>query len=247
MGLFQHKKKSSTDDALFNEQHFFDENFREELRNHGRWYFEKVINENGALFKQDLDATITELNGELKGHINEQLDVAIAKVSVELQGHVTKQLEEQFAEHNKAIQEAQDIALQQMATSAQNLAQQHKQLGETLEKAITDQQATLATTFEDSKAQITKMKDTQGLTLQWLAQSVQALQQQHEQLTTTLQKNVAEQKAMLVDVFEQNMAQVIEHYLLNALGDQYDLKSQLPSIIKQMELNKQAIVDDMKS
>lgn len=51
---------------------------------------------------------------------------------------------------------------------------------------------------------------------------------------------------MLVDAFEQNMAQIIEHYLLGALGDQYDLKAQLPSIIKQMQDNKQAIVDDMK-
>ena len=42
------------------------------------------------------------------------------------------------------------------------------------------------------------------------------------------------------------MAQVVEHYLLGALGDQYDVKAQLPSIIKQLEDNKQVIVDDMK-
>ena len=42
------------------------------------------------------------------------------------------------------------------------------------------------------------------------------------------------------------MARIIEHYLLEALGDQYDLKAQLPAIIQQLETNKQAIVDDMK-
>jgi hypothetical protein len=38
MGLFQHKhdpKKSPSDDLLPEEEHFFDEYFREELRNHG--------------------------------------------------------------------------------------------------------------------------------------------------------------------------------------------------------------------
>jgi hypothetical protein len=51
---------------------------------------------------------------------------------------------------------------------------------------------------------------------------------------------------MLVTAFESNMAQIVEHYLLGALGDQYDLKAQLPSIIKQMEANKDVIVEDMK-
>ena len=65
-------------------------------------------------------------------------------------------------------------------------------------------------------------------------------------LTSTLQKNVADQQNMLVDSFQDNMAAIVENYLLGALGDQYDLKAQLPAIIKQMEDNKQAIVDDMR-
>ena len=47
MGLFHHKqskKDSGADDE--NQDQFFDEYFREELRNRGRWYFEKVITEN---------------------------------------------------------------------------------------------------------------------------------------------------------------------------------------------------------
>jgi hypothetical protein len=54
------------------------------------------------------------------------------------------------------------------------------------------------------------------------------------------------QEEALINGFESNMARIIEQYLLGALGDQYDLKAQLPSIIGQMEANKQAIVDDMK-
>jgi hypothetical protein len=39
---------------------------------------------------------------------------------------------------------------------------------------------------------------------------------------------------------------VVEHYLVGALGDQYDLKTQLPSILASLEENKQTIVDDVK-
>jgi hypothetical protein len=42
------------------------------------------------------------------------------------------------------------------------------------------------------------------------------------------------------------MAVVVEHYLLGALGEQYDMKAQLPMIIKQMDANKKAMMDDMK-
>jgi hypothetical protein len=90
------------------------------------------------------------------------------------------------------------------------------------------------------------MKEAQDAALKWLNQSAQALNDQYQTINTTLQKNVAAQQEMLVSGFQSNMAAIVEHYLLGALGDQYDLKAQLPAIIKQMEENKQAIADDMK-
>ena len=72
------------------------------------------------------------------------------------------------------------------------------------------------------------------------------MQEQQQQLSAMLQQGIAKQQEMMITTFEDNMAQIVEHYLLGALGDQYDMKAQLPSIIKQMEENKQAIADDMK-
>lgn len=250
MGLFQHKqqgaKKSSNEDIIAAEEHFFDEYFREELRNHGRWYFEKVINENGELFKRDLEETIKQVNIELKEHVTEQLDAAIAQVNTELKDHTTKQLEAQFTEYSKSLKEAQDDALKTVVESSKKLQQQHDQLRVALEKNVTDQQDILHAAFDENKAQIVAMKDAQDAALKWLNQSAQALHDQYQQISTTLQKGVTEQQDMLVGAFENHMTEIVEHYLLGALGDQYDLKAQLPSIIKQMEANKQAIVDDMK-
>ncbi|MGV9001390.1 MAG: hypothetical protein ACOH18_00315 [Candidatus Saccharimonadaceae bacterium] len=249
MGIFQHKqdpKKSPSDGLLPEEEHFFDEYFREELRNHGRWYFEKVINENGDIFKRELQETIAQVNVDLKEHVTRQLDSAIAQVNQELKEHTTKQLEAQFNDYSTTLKEAQALALQTMTESAQTLKDQHEALRTVLEKNVADQQALLHNAFDENKIQITAMKEAQDAALKWLNQSAQALHDQYQQMSTVLQKNVTDQEEMLVGAFQSKMAAIVENYLLGALGDQYDLKAQLPAIIKQMEENKTAIVDDMK-
>lgn len=242
MGLFRGKSKTPADDV----QHFFDQNFREELRNHGRWYFEKIINENGALFKEDLDATIAHLSEDLKENASKQLNDALVELDADLKEHVTKQIDEKFAEHSKTMEDAQGVALQAMANSAQALQDQYAQLTAQMQQNIAEQEALLVKSLETSKAQVAQMNESQAAALQWLTASVKALQDQHQLLIAQLQQGVDEQKAMLVDVYEQNMAQIIDHYLRATLGEQLDLKTQLPAIIKQMEANKQAITDDMK-
>ncbi|HMI09657.1 MAG TPA: hypothetical protein VK497_04675 [Candidatus Saccharimonadales bacterium] len=249
MGLF-HKQKSqnglSDEEAAELEGHFLDENFREELRNHGRLYFEKVINENARLFKEDLDATIVQVNTELKDHVVGRLDASIVRINDELKEHITKQLDDQFSQYGKVLKDAQDTALQSLSSSAQAVQEQHQQLSATLQKSIANQNVMATSLFEKNMAGMTATKEAQDAALQTLNGSVQAVQEQSQKLITTLQENIAKQEEALMRAFEGNMARVIEHYLLGALGDQYDLKAQLPSIIQQMEDNKQAILDDMK-
>ena len=249
MGLFQKqqpKRKSPEEEAFDIEQHFFDENFREELRNHGRLYFNKIIKENGELFKQDLAATLTQINAELKDHVVKHLEATFTKENLEIKEHVTKKLDEQFLGYSKEIKAAQDQALQSLSRSAQAMEQQYQQLSATLQKNIATQEALITNVSEENKARITVMTDAQDQALQSLNKSAKAMEEQYQQLSQTIEKSVADQKATMVSLFEQNMARIIEHYLLGALGDQFDMKAQMPLIIKQMEANKQAISDDMK-
>lgn len=275
MGLFGHKQPAKPADdagtADDQQKHFFDEYYREELRNHGRWYFEKIINENAALFKQDLDATIEQ-------------------VSTTLKERMTTQLDEQLAGYKQAMQEAQATAVQALTSSASELQQQQKQMADTLQKSVTDheaellgvlkdtqqvaltslhestealqtqqqqlsdalqknistQEALLSGEIEENRARIAAMKDAQSTAIQTLKSSAEALQTQQQQLSALLQRDVAAQEAVLIRAFEENMARIVEKYLLEALGNQYDLKAQLPAIIQQLSANKQAIVDDMK-
>lgn len=275
MGLFQHKQQpddhQSDDSAADKAEHFFDEVFREELRNHGRWYFEKIITENAALFKQDLDDAINTVKAELKERMTQQLDQQMVEFAgamkaaeesalqllsknaqslgeqhQELSQSLRKNVADQEALLLKAIKDAQDLALQSISSSAQALEQQRQQLTDALQKNIAHQESALAGASEENRARITAMKAAQDHAMQSLNETAQAIEQQRQQLAQALQENVARQQEVIVQAFEQNTAQIIEHYLLGALGDQYDFKAQLPLIIKQMEENKQAIVDDMK-
>lgn len=230
MGLFkrnqQTPKTPPIDETTDGVQRFFDGYFSE-LRSRGQVAFEKSLEQHSDAFKKDLEATIDKASSALKEHL-------------------AKQLESQFIENNIAMKEAQQAALASLNQSTKTLQEQHKQLSDALQQNITQHQTILTDSFEENRAQILAMKQAQDSAIATLTNSIQSLEQQHQQLSGQLQKNVSEQEAMLVTAFEENMASIVEHYLLGALGDQYDLKAQLPSIIKQMEANKQDMMDDMK-
>ena len=254
MGLFSNKQHQQPEpdaaaiegDDFEREKLFFDEVYREELRSHGRWYFEQIISKNADVFKQDLDQTINEVKSEIKEHVATQIVEGTKQLNEDIKAHVMSTLEQQTAAYSHSLQESQEAALKTLTNSALALQQQHKTLADTLQKTVTDQTAMLTRTFEENNTRLTAMHDAQDSALQVLQQSVRTLQDQHEKMNELVGQALKAQEANLVRAFEENMAQIIEHYVVDALGDQFDLKAQLPSIIKQMEQNKDAIVSDMK-
>jgi hypothetical protein len=47
--------------------------------------------------------------------------------------------------------------------------------------------------------------------------------------------------------FEKNMADIVNHYVLAAIGNQIDLNDQLEYIIGELQTNKDAILEDIKN
>jgi hypothetical protein len=90
------------------------------------------------------------------------------------------------------------------------------------------------------------MKSAQDMALATLQKTAEDVELQRTQLAAALEKGVGAREMALLKVYEENMAKIVEHYVLQALGDQFDLKTQLPYIIGQMEANKQKIVEDMR-
>lgn len=229
MGLFQGKQKKQDapiDETSDGVKRFFSDYFQE-LRDRGETYFNTTVEERIGQFKDDLDITIVRANADLKTHIVSRLD-------------------EQFAQNSEAIKMSQDAAYKSLTDSAGVLQAQQKDLSDRLQRNIIAQEAMLSEVFEASKARIEASQSAQAAALTSLQSSITALEHQHYELVTAMEKKIAEQEAVLVHAFDDNMAQVVEHYLLGALGDQFDLKAQLPAIIKQMEANKKAIMDDIQ-
>jgi len=114
------------------------------------------------------------------------------------------------------------------------------EMNEYLKKTIT---AKLDQEFADyAKA----MKEAQELAIASLQKSANAVEEQRKLMIQTLEKDRADREALLIKTYEENMSKIVEHYILEALGDQFDLKAQLPFIITQMEANKAKIVEDMR-
>jgi hypothetical protein len=90
------------------------------------------------------------------------------------------------------------------------------------------------------------LKEAQELTLNSLQKTAASAEEQGKALENALREHVAAREDNMMKVFGANMAEVVEHYLVEALGTQFDVKSQLPMIVHEMEANKQQMSEDMR-
>lgn len=228
MGIFKHKEddaapaKPAADRVSPAVDNYF-----EKAKGRGRDYFEKAVSEHLTEFKGDLETTILRVNVQMREYLKDRLD-------------------EQLHEYSLVMKEAQDAALESLNRSLAELQEQHKTLAMTMQKNVAYQEVVMNHAFKDSQTRLQSLKTTQDTAVEQLNKEVEELQAQRQLISEAVKTNVANQETALVGVFEENMAAIIEHYLLGALGDQYDLKAQLPAIIKQLDENKAEIVEDMK-
>lgn len=89
------------------------------------------------------------------------------------------------------------------------------------------------------------ISDAKQLAIDSIDTTQAAIEQQRDILTTQLNQQFEAAKAQLVAHFQENMADIINHYVMLAIGDQIDLNDQLDFIIEDLEANKQAIIEDI--
>jgi hypothetical protein len=87
--------------------------------------------------------------------------------------------------------------------------------------------------------------DAKQLAVESIEKTKTTIDEQRQVLTAQLEKEVAEEKARLIKRFDENMADVINHYVLAAIGNQIDLNDQLEYILGELEANKKAIIQDV--
>lgn len=251
MGLFKRKKTSTTPEEaiIAKSEEFFTDELRDDLRKKSSEYFERVINENATLFKQDLDATVAHINTELRQRVARQLDDQfndINQANTELRQYVKEQFDKQIAEYASTIKDSENVALEALNKSAEALRKQHEDLAGAIEKSVANQDAVFSEVSSESKRKLEEITKVQAGIVISLKAGADALQAQQAKITEMLERGIKDREQMLITAFENNMAKIVEHYLLEAIGDAYDLRSQVPSIITSLEQNKQSIKDDME-
>lgn len=87
--------------------------------------------------------------------------------------------------------------------------------------------------------------DAKEMAIDSIEKTKQAVEENRRQLLDQLKQEFAEEKAREIKRFDENMTDVVNHYLVAAIGDQIDLSDQLEYILANLEANKQAIIQDL--
>jgi len=90
------------------------------------------------------------------------------------------------------------------------------------------------------------INDAKQLAIDSIQKTQDTIEQQRELLSAQLTEQMTSEKSRTMARFEGRMADVVNHYVLEAVGDQIDLSEQLDFILAQLETNKEAIMRDIK-
>ncbi|MDL2363463.1 MAG: hypothetical protein QFB86_03745 [Patescibacteria group bacterium] len=89
--------------------------------------------------------------------------------------------------------------------------------------------------------------DAKQLAVESIQKTNQAIDEQRAVISQQVEQQILLEKQQMIKRFEANMADIVNHYVLAAVGNQIDLSDQLEYILTDLEANKKAIVEDINS
>ena len=123
----------------------------------------------------------------------------------------------------------------------QDLRLTTSQLNEYMKSEITK---TLETEFGKYEQSI---DDAKQLAIDSINKTQSAIEEERQALHDSLAKEFESERERLVKRFEEHMVEIVNHYVLDAVGNEIDLSDQLEYILSEMEANKVALVEDIRS
>lgn len=122
----------------------------------------------------------------------------------------------------------------------QDLRLTTSQLNEYMKQELTSKLHEEFAKYEES------ITDAKQLAIDSIQKTKETIEEEREALKKQLEIEVTNERERLVKRFEDNMADIVNHYVLAAIGQQIDLSDQLEYIISELEANKKAIAEDIK-
>jgi hypothetical protein len=89
------------------------------------------------------------------------------------------------------------------------------------------------------------ISDAKQLAVESIRKTQDTLEEQRKLLGSQLRHEVAREKTRMIENFQSNMVEIINHYLVEAIGNQIDLNDQLDYIISEIDARKDEIIKDI--
>lgn len=121
----------------------------------------------------------------------------------------------------------------------QDLRLTTSQLNEFMKAEITRKLQEEFAKYEES------ITDAKQLAVEAITKTQEAIEQQRQMMGQQMQQEIANERQRMIKRFEENMADIVNHYVLAAIGDQIDLNDQLEFILSDLEANKDAMLRDI--
>ncbi len=91
------------------------------------------------------------------------------------------------------------------------------------------------------------IEDAKKMAMDSLQKTQVAIEEERQVLHDKLEKEVDAQRERLIKRFEENMGEIVNHYVLDAIGNEIDLSDQLEYILGELQNNKDVMVEDIRS
>ena len=201
MGLFKKKtqQKPKKAEPVAVAEQVFDEQYREELRKLGRDHFKKLLADNSAGVKQDVDAVLTQLTGALRRHMATQLDLAITRVNSD----ISNSFKEQMTEYSRVSGEAQELVIQSLSRNAQAVHEKYQDMAANLQQGVANQEVMMVGVFQDNQSRVAAVQSEQEQALEQLKHGMAEVKRQSEEAVQQLRQQSDEQSRMLDEIYQQ--------------------------------------------
>lgn len=123
----------------------------------------------------------------------------------------------------------------------QDLRLTTSQLNEYMKQEITRTLKEEFSKYEES------INDAKQLAIDSIEKTQATIEQQRQLMTQQLAEQLSAEKSRVIARFESHMADVVNHYIMTAIGNQIDLTDQLEFILNDLQDNKDAIIEDIKN
>ncbi len=169
---------------------------------------------------------------------NKKLQASYEKMMQDNMFHIfSKEFHEEL--RNKARLDFQKVINENAMFLQQDLRLTTTELNEYMKKEAS------AKLQEEFKAYEESIKAVEQMAVKAINDTVHSAQTQQAAMAKKLEEEVSARKTQMVSNFEQSMADIVSHYVQQTVGQQIDLKEQLPLILREMEASKDAMKRDM--